>query len=64
MNSEFDDFNAFQTGNPQNKHIHNLFESNLVSPKNSESGFDLKEALTPTEDLQDIMKIFDLDDTN
>jgi len=62
MNSEFDDFNAFQAGNIENKHVHNLFESNLVSSKNTDGGFDLKEALTPTEDLQDIMKIFDLDD--
>ena len=62
MNSEFDDFNAFQSGNTQNKHMHNLYESNLVSSKNEQSGFDLKEALTPTEDLTDIMKIFDLDE--
>ena len=62
MNSEFDDFNAFQSGNTQNKRMHNLYESNLVSSKNEQSGFDLKEALTPTEDLTDIMKIFDLDE--
>lgn len=61
MNSDFDDFNAFQTGNTNYKPIPNLFEANLISPQNND-GFDLKEALTPKEDLNEIMKSFNLDD--
>lgn len=62
MNSEFDDFNAFQSGNINQKHTKNLFTDNLVSVPNDDGAFDLKEALTPKEDLGEIMKIFDLDD--
>lgn len=61
MNSEFDDFNAFQSGNTNYKSSTNLFEANLISPQQDE-GFDLKEALTPKEDLSEIMKSFNLDD--
>ena len=36
--------------------------SKSILQKKKESGFDLKEALTPTEDLMDIMKAFNIED--
>ena len=36
--------------------------SKTILKKKKESGFDLKEALTPTEDLMDIMKAFNIED--
>ena len=36
--------------------------SKTILKKKKESGFDLKEALTPTEDLIDIMKAFNIED--
>lgn len=37
------------------------YSKNILKKKNQDTGFDLKEALTPTEDLLDIMKAFDID---